>query len=133
MSTEATTEPTEIWEVRVSSIACIAVVTQPDGLQLHAIDMHEDKSVPVVHISKMDGRDRRPILAAPDEVVDFVRSHFSKMFALQVEKRQAYIDKCKAHGPVKVMVGAPYAWQPCCLAESREMNGGCTNCGAPCL
>lgn len=133
MSSEPTTEPTEIWEVRVSSIACIAVVTQPDGLQLHAIDTHEDKSVSAVHISKMDVRDNRPILAAPDEVVDFVRSHFSKMFALPIEKRQAYIDKCKARGPAEVTVGARYSWRPCCLAESRVMNGGCTNCDAPCL
>lgn len=127
------TEERKTWEIRVASIACIVEVEQPNGLVWHAIHMRMDDKGPVIDWSRMDSSDQRERERIPPDVLDLVSSHFVKMFGMSVEKRQAYIDKCKASGPAKVLPGAPEIWQPCCLAEKRNMNGGCDNCGAPCL
>jgi hypothetical protein len=119
--------------VRIASIACIVEVEQPNGLVWHAIHMRLDESGPVVDWSRMDPLDSRERLSIPPDVRDFVSNHFLKMFNMPVERRQAYIDKCKQFKPARVLPGAPWIWQPCCLAEARDMTGGCTNCGAPCL
>lgn len=127
------TEEKTTWAVRVASIACIVEVEQPNGLVWHAIHMRLDEQGPIIDWSRMNPFDHRERLAIPPEVLDLVSSHFTKMFSMPVERRQAYIDKCKSKPVATVLPGAPDMWQPCCLAETRNMNGGCDNCGAPCL